>query len=208
MTGERTFPKPSARSGGDYDIMGEVAWLGGFMRDGLPFLKPGLQDIAVVVLATSLIEKFLRVSLIALFKSDVASKTMIDGVFTGKGPLATFSAKIEVCAGLGNISADVRHDLKIINKIRNGFAHSPHQLFLKDVRACSELKLRSGLEIQDDCLEREKFKHSCASIVAQLSIGTLFKIAAERFLSANKDGVAKEYEAMIRSLDGGDAQVE
>jgi DNA-binding MltR family transcriptional regulator len=132
---------------------------------------------------------------------------MISNVFEGKGPLATFSAKIEVCAGLGNISPDVRHDLKVVNTIRNEFAHSPTELYLKDFSPCLSLKLKTKLNIQDDCKERQMFKRSCAGIIGALSTGTLIKIAAERFLAANKDGVLNEYLLMIKSLNIDEAPV-
>jgi DNA-binding MltR family transcriptional regulator len=202
MADEMASPKLSANQRGAYDIMDEMATLGTIVIDKkMPFLKLGIDDTTVVLLATGLIEKFLWVSLIALFRRDVVSKTMITNVFEGDGPLATFSAKIEVCAGLGSITDDVRHDLKIIKKIRNDFAHSPNQLYLKDFSACRSLKLKSKIDVQDDCNERKMFKDSCVGVIGSLTAGTLINIAANRFVAANTDGVMREYEAMTKSLD-------
>ena len=94
-----TFSKTSESQG--YDITEELFTVAGPLAGGAAFLRPGLNDIAVVLLAGSLVERILRLSLIALFRKNVVSKTMIASVFEGKGPLATFSAKIDVCVGLG-----------------------------------------------------------------------------------------------------------
>jgi DNA-binding MltR family transcriptional regulator len=183
-----------------YDIMDETAALFTLINGGPAFLKPGLDDCSVVLLATGLIENFLRVSLISIFRADAVSKKMIRTVFEGHGALSTFSAKIEVCAGLGNITEEVRNDLKIVKDVRNSFAHSVSQLHLKDFNACRSLKLRSKLEIHDECKEREMFKQSCAGIIGRLSLGTIFQIATARFVSANKEGIMREYESIIEAL--------
>jgi DNA-binding MltR family transcriptional regulator len=201
MADESAWSKSSAVPGGAYDIMAEVAQLFPLATSSLPFLEAGLNDTTVVLLSTGLIERFLRLSLISVFRSDTVSKNMIAKVFEGKGPLSTFSAKIDVCTGLGNLLPDARHDLLVINKIRNEFAHSPRQLFLKDFSGCLSLKLKSRLEIRDDCKQREMFKHSCAGIIGSLTSGTLISIATNRFVAANADGVIKEYELMIRSAE-------
>jgi DNA-binding MltR family transcriptional regulator len=196
MVDESAPDKSSEAPEGAYDIMVETRHLFALAQPTPPFLEAGLDDTTIVLLATGLIEKILRVSLISVFRRDVVSKNMIAKVFEGKGPLSTFSAKIDVCAGLGNLVPNARHDLQVVNKIRNEFAHSPSQLFLKDFSGCLSLKLRSKLEIQDDCKEREMFKHSCAGIIGSLSTGTLISIAANRFVAENMDGVMKEYASM------------
>ncbi len=55
----------------------------------------------------------------------VASKGKTrDSFYNGTGPLATFSARINMAYFLGGISAPTKSDLNIIRKIRNEFAHS------------------------------------------------------------------------------------
>lgn len=44
-------------------------------------------------------------------------------LFKGTGCLATFSAKITMCFGLGLISKDEKQTLNLVRKIRNIFAH-------------------------------------------------------------------------------------
>jgi DNA-binding MltR family transcriptional regulator len=198
MTDQTALPKSSADL--TYNIMEEALPIFALINSR-PFLAPGLDDTTVVLLATGLIEKVLRTSLISIFRRDAVSKTMISSIFEGKGPLATFSAKIEVCAGLGSVSADARHDLKVINKIRNEFAHSPQELHLKDFTSCLSLRMKSKLKIQDDCTQRAMFKQSCTSVIGHLGFGTIFGIASARFLANNSDGVKNEYEALLRSID-------
>lgn len=190
--------------------MEEIAAVSHGLHHGVAFLKPGLADIAVVLLATSLIERVLRMSLISGFRASVTSKTLVANVFEGKGPLATFSAKIDVCTGLGNIVGDARHDLKIINTIRNGFAHSPTELHLSDYTQCRSLRVTSAAVAvePDECLERQMFKRSCIGIIAQACFGSLVRIAQHRFLEANDEGVRREYDAMIRSIDSSEAPSE
>ena len=188
-------------SAAGYNIMKELVALNPALFGGLSFLKVGLSDIAVVLMAGGLIEQFLRLSLISGFRADAVSNTMVASVFEGKGPLATFSAKIDVCAGLGIIRGDVRHDLKIINKVRNEFAHSPIELRLKDFPACLSLKVRTELSIEDDCKHRLIFKQSCAGIVPNLNTGMLTKIAEARVLAANASAVEAEYRSMVSAGD-------
>lgn len=45
-------------------------------------------------------------------------------MFSGYGPLSTFSAKIEIAYAFDLFEADMFRDLKAIKDIRNAFAHS------------------------------------------------------------------------------------
>jgi hypothetical protein len=200
MVDESASSKSSTASSG-YDIMEEARILFDFTQRPIPFLSDGIDDTTVVILATGLMEKFLRLSLISVFRRDAISKNMIAKVFEGKGPLSTFSAKIDVATGLGGILPDVRHDLSIVNKIRNEFAHSPIQLHLKDFDACLSLRLKAKFDVADQCKERKKFKESCLGILGSLATGTLLSIAADRFLSANTAGIMREYDSMMKATE-------
>jgi mannitol repressor len=188
--------------------MKETVALSAALKGGAAFLRPGLSDIAVVILASSFLEKILRSSLVAAFRQNVVSNSMISSVFEGKGPLATLSAKIDVCIGLGYI-ADVREDLKIINRVRNDFAHSPVELYLKDYSVCRSLKTTAPIRIEGgECIERQKFKQACTGIIAHVCQATLITIAKDRFIAANPEGVIREYNAMISAAGGPEAPSE
>lgn len=163
-----------------------------------PFVSSDINDTTLVLLSTSLIDKFLKIVLIAGFHEDVASKRRIDEVFSGYGALSTFSAKISLCVMLGLTSSNSRHDLTVLRKIRNDFAHSHEQLFLKDYEKCLALKMTSKLDIQDDVEERSRLKHSCFGIIGELSTAALVRTAQYRFLTKSPDGIQKEYESIVK----------
>ncbi|MCF3628642.1 MltR family transcriptional regulator [Thalassospiraceae bacterium LMO-SO8] len=52
------------------------------------------------------------------------SKRLREKLFTGYGPLGSFSAKIDIAYALGAIPAWLQRDLHIVRDIRNEFAHS------------------------------------------------------------------------------------
>lgn len=76
-------------------------------------------------------------------------------LFQGMAPLSTFSAKIQIAYYLGLINKKQYHDLKIIKKVRNLFAHSINRttfetLDIKD--RCNQLKtipIKSGENPKD-----------------------------------------------------------
>ena len=55
-------------------------------------------------------------------------KNVREQLFSGTGPLSSFSSKIRVAAGFGIIGGQIAHDLEALNEIRNAFAHSSHQV--------------------------------------------------------------------------------
>ena len=185
-----------------YDIMEEFASL---IRSTFPvsaphhprFLQPDLEDTTLVLLATSLIDEFLKIVLIAGFRRDVVSKRRIEDVFGWNGALGTFSAKISLCALLGLTTTDVRHDLTILRKIRNDFAHSYNPLSLKDFPGCAALRLTSKMEIPEASDVRRRFKQSCLGVIGRLAFATMIKTAQQRFLSKNTEAVMEEYNAML-----------
>jgi DNA-binding MltR family transcriptional regulator len=147
-------------------------------------------------------------SFLALFRKNRVSNTLVASVFEGKGPLATFSAKVDVCIGLGTIP-DYRHDLKIINTVRNKFAHSATELHLKDFDNCRTLKASAPIQVEEgECLKRQKFKQACAAIISHICNASLVNIAEDRFVAANPEGVRKEYEVMLKEAYSAEAPTE
>jgi DNA-binding MltR family transcriptional regulator len=81
-------------------------------------------DRGAALIGCSLLEDDLE-QLLRSAMSRSADQKRVDSLFSGFAPLATFSAKISVCYALGLIDETLFHDLEIIRKIRNRFAHDP-----------------------------------------------------------------------------------
>lgn len=139
------------------------------------------------------------------FRKGVVSKRLIATVFEGTGPLSTFSSKISLCRALGLFGEEVRHDLQILRKIRNDFAHSPQQLHLSDFSQCNNLIVVSDVNFKDEAHERRRFKHSCAGIVGAVCLGVAISIAEAKVLYAHRDEVvalAGESLSGVRTTGG------
>ena len=179
-----------------FDIMHELAPLGKLMADGFPFVGEDLDDTGLVIQATSLIDRFLRLALISGFRSDTVSKTLLATIFEGYGPLSSFSSRIAVCIALGLTTPDVRHDLAVIKTIRNEFAHSPLALALSNYPQIKLLKVSSTKVPTDNNEYRMQFKQSCVGVIGFLCEFSLLAIARDRFVAKNKEGVFQELAAL------------
>lgn len=189
---------PMSNNPTTFDVAQEFAHLTATLRGGYPFLKPTLDDTTVVLMATSLIDVMLKFTLVIRFRKDVVSKTLLENVFEGNGPLSTFSSKISLCIALGLFDKNVRHDLQILRKIRNEFAHSPNQLHLSDFPQCNNLTIVvADVKIEDAVHERRNFKHSCTGIIPAICIGVAVSIAEARVLHAHKSEVLAEAQNMV-----------
>jgi len=114
--------------------------------------------------------------LLGAFFIDVSS-SYENQVFEGNGCLSTFSSRISLCYMLGLIADNEHHDLNLIKKIRNYFAHEEHgwgfnTQEIKDrcraFRMIQEAKkLRPEIEIDLDN-PRDVFQISAASLTMLL----------------------------------------
>jgi hypothetical protein len=84
---------------------------------------------ATAILAAAWIDHLLERKLAQLFSS--GNKKALAQLFAANGPFATFSAKITAAFCAGWLDADVYHDLHVIRKIRNSFAHQIHGLSME-----------------------------------------------------------------------------
>jgi len=97
-------------------------------------------DRAAAVLAASLLDEHLR-KLLAAFLIDDESETK--ELLEVEKPLGNFGARIRAAYCLGLISPDEYHDLKLIQRIRNQFAHRLLRISFESV------------QIRDRCLSLE-----------------------------------------------------
>lgn len=79
-------------------------------------------DRGAAIVGASLVDEHLRWALETRFIEDL-SATRKDWIFNGNGPLATYSAKVELGYALGLYAEKLRSNLRQIGKIRNKFAH-------------------------------------------------------------------------------------
>jgi DNA-binding MltR family transcriptional regulator len=92
------------------------------------------------LVGVSIMDNILKEALLARMV-DLSNTTTAD-LFEGYGPLASFSAKIDVAFALGVISKETRGQLLLIKRIRNAFAHTTDYLDFNSpaiVDICSNL---------------------------------------------------------------------
>ena len=81
-------------------------------------------DRACGVLGAALLDAMLE-----QFFRQIMIESAPDHLFEGTGPLATFSAKIDLAYNLGFISPEEHNEFTIVRRIRNDFAHAvDHEL--------------------------------------------------------------------------------
>jgi hypothetical protein len=180
-----------------------------------------LNDYALVMLATSLLDKYLAYVFLLQFRGpdgdDFVTKTMWESVFEGSNaPLSSFSSKIDLGSAMGLFLEDERHDLRVLKGIRNKFAHSAEKLSLAGMAQCRSLKLRAVYPIpKDKNPERDAFKQSCAELLHRFGVSAIFSLArtlvtghrrdevrkyADLFVIAARDGTLNPEEAVWRPL--------
>ena len=87
-------------------------------------------DRAAAILVAAYIDSLLRAKLEALFcngNSEIRKK-----LFEPQGAFGTFSAKVDSAYCLGWLEPSVFHDIGVIRKIRNEFAHRIHGVTFND----------------------------------------------------------------------------
>lgn len=89
----------------------------------------GESDRATVILYAAWIDHLLEQKLRLHFSKGNAEQR--DKLFDGNGAFHAFSSKVNAAFCLGWLDADVRHDIDLIRRIRNRFAHQIHGLSLK-----------------------------------------------------------------------------
>ena len=83
-------------------------------------------DRGKVLISTGFMEEQLKDILLAFM---VEGGPATELVTSGNAPLGTFSARIAACYALGLISEREHHDLTLLRRIRNDFAHDIHTSF-------------------------------------------------------------------------------
>jgi mannitol operon repressor len=95
-----------------------------------------------VLVSCGFLEEQLKEVLLAFMRDTTQSVDLVDG---GNAPLGTFSARIAATYSLGLIREREHHDLNLIRRIRNDFAHSIETSFetRSVVDRCRELVMKA-----------------------------------------------------------------
>jgi hypothetical protein len=167
----------------------------------------GLDDRPTAIVATSLLENILGIAIAYKF-GHFPSDAEFGNLFTGYGPLATFSARIAISYNLKVTNTDQRHDLTIIKDIRNKFAHNylPLSFASNEIKTlCLKLKLTTVLKppISDliDDSNRGKFIKSVIKNNIFL-ITTMIQTKHEKDIL--KDHKQQIYDKTLKALKDGD----
>lgn len=74
---------------------------------------------------------------------------VIDPLFSGYAPLATFSARIQVAFAIGILPRDLRDKIEVVRKLRNSFAHEWGPIDFDDPRCTDRLAFLMAVKADD-----------------------------------------------------------
>ena len=124
-------------------------------------------DRAVALLATAFLDEQCKAALVRHFVDDLKLSAKL---FSGYGPVASFSARVDMLLALGHIAEMVHRDLHVIRKVRNEFAHHADLIDFKDAairKQCDRLSVVTTLKVCDATTDaRAKFLLTTAFCVA------------------------------------------
>lgn len=109
----------------------------------------------------------------------VQDKKVLAAVFENNGPNSAFSAKIDLAYLFGLLSSDARHDLHLLRKIRNDFAHNPAKIGFSDSPICDrchELKL---ISIHESKKPRHRFTNAMMGVFAHIHVAKIMAVGKE-----------------------------
>lgn len=105
-------------------------------------------DWQMVLVASTFLDRVLEFAIGRAFKNELTPAEQAE-IFSGYGPLASFSARITIAYALGAMSTEARNDLRIIKSIRNEAAHRMTQFSLQEgvlKQYCDSLKLTGAVD--------------------------------------------------------------
>ncbi|HBO5029616.1 MltR family transcriptional regulator [Pseudomonas aeruginosa] len=81
-------------------------------------------DRGCVIVAAAVIDSWLEELITSQVKKHSVTNSTLKSLFDMNGPISNFSSKIIICRSFGVIDEVAYHDLMIVRKLRNSFAHS------------------------------------------------------------------------------------
>jgi DNA-binding MltR family transcriptional regulator len=122
---------------------------------------------------------------------ELSNKTA-NGIFSGMGPLSSFSAKIEIAYMFNLIDKPVRDDLRVVTSIRNAFAHTTRSVHFGTEHIATECRKLSNWK--DDIDNQECYRErarECVNLIKQKLDVFLFANALREEPSVDLDEDAK-----------------
>ncbi|MDP3070066.1 MAG: MltR family transcriptional regulator [Opitutaceae bacterium] len=146
-------------------------------------------DRGCALFAAAYLDKSLSEMLSA---SLVNSAKIEDDLFGSQAPLGSFSARIKIAYYLGMLSKSERHDLDIIRKVRNQFAHNSEPMTFDQVSVqnlCSNLVHDWN---EKDARPRAKFTATASALLASIHVATHRGVARTEKTDTPISDAAKE----------------
>lgn len=161
-------------------------------------------DRGAAIIGCAIVDDFLTdaIKKRLILKSDVSNRLFKHE----SGPLAHFSAKIDMGFALGLNRNDMRSDMHTIRRIRNGFAHSAPRLAFSDsevTRLCSELRTAKTTLTAP----RRRYLYVCSGMSAVLALVRDLPIRVNELVTDNavreqlNEGMATLLNRYLRQFD-------
>jgi len=123
-------------------------------------------ETTVVITSVSRLEDWVKAAIKAKTR-DLSSK-LEERLFSGYGPLNSFSGKIDVAYAFSIIEMDIYNDLRALKDIRNTFAHSMDNLHLNSPAIAPMLRRLTGWTKAADA--RKLFNERVSACVDALEV--------------------------------------
>ena len=141
-----------------------------------------------VLVGAAFLDEYLR-QLLAAFLIDRKTevKKLLD---KPDSPLGLFSSRILVAYCLGLISREMYHDLEIIRRIRNQFAHALHGLSFEDawvIDECTKLIYPQNFQFMENFSNADRFIMTIAIISMRLKLTALGLANEKRQVRKNEE---------------------
>ncbi len=141
-------------------------------RQMMNSLEAETSDRAIAIVGAAYLDDRLARTIRAfLIKRDEPTRKLLGT----QGPLGAFGARIQMAFCLGLLDEDEYHDLGIIQKIRNEFAHQVADLTFDEARMAQRcdllrlLKSNSSPELYQSYTRRKRYITTVADIIAALA---------------------------------------
>lgn len=153
-------------------------------------------DRAAAILGAAFLDALLEECITNFLVDDIKE---VQRIFGPEQPLGSFGSRITIAFCLGLISRDEKSDLRIIQKIRNKFAHELPGISFEERRIsdqCRALKLPAKVpSVQEDVTQsmRERFIAATAFLATIIQHRT-FEISKERRRTPNEQKIVIDFE--------------